>query len=458
MRLAASSSLATVEPLQQPDPLVQGAGEVDLAVHGARGDAGDLLAQAQKLGQLVQHLVLDHGRFHVGHEQLLAPARRRHDHRVDRRSWRRAGRRRRTGCRRRCSGASHSGVPTVAPCACSTATAFADGAVVRARDGPRWRSGQGRFSRAGSSLICNLRPSRSFRPPWTSASSSSPARRPAASRRWRSRSPSAHRGTVINADAMQTYDAFPILTAQPTPSERSRVPHALYGVLPLSETLSAARWRGAGSTRDRALPGSGPHAHPVRRLGPLFADADAGHLRPFPIRRPACATQANAEWVSLGADAFRARLAEKDPAIVARLKPGDRQRHVRAWEVVGRHRPAAQRTGRQARASRRAGASPRCCWRPERGWLRDRIEKRFDAMLAGGVLAEVRAVFDRAPDPRWPGLKAHGAPELFAHFRGRAQPRGRAPDRHRSHAPIRQAPDDVVSASDDTRSGSRPEH
>ena len=39
-------------------------------------------------------------------------------------------------------------------------------------------------------------------------------------------------------------------------------------------------------------------------------------------------------------------------------------------------------------------------------------------MLAGGVLAEVRAVFDRAPDARWPGLKAHGAPELFAHYRG----------------------------------------
>ena len=50
-------------------------------------------------------------------------------------------------------------------------------------------------------------------------------------------------GTVINADAMQTYDAFPILTAQPTTEERARVPHALYGVLPLSETLSAARWR-----------------------------------------------------------------------------------------------------------------------------------------------------------------------------------------------------------------------
>ena len=50
-------------------------------------------------------------------------------------------------------------------------------------------------------------------------------------------------GVVINADAMQTYDAFPVLTAQPTAEERQRVPHALYGLLPLAETLSAARWR-----------------------------------------------------------------------------------------------------------------------------------------------------------------------------------------------------------------------
>ena len=39
-------------------------------------------------------------------------------------------------------------------------------------------------------------------------------------------------------------------------------------------------------------------------------------------------------------------------------------------------------------------------------------------MLECGVLAEVRAVFETHPDPRWPGLKAHGAPELFRHFRG----------------------------------------
>ncbi len=225
-----------------------------------------------------------------------------------------------------------------------------------------------------------------------------------------------HGGTIINADAMQTYDAFPILTAQPTAEERRRVPHALYGVLPLSETLSAARWRDLATAEierclvDRRLPilcgGSGLYLRTLMQGIAAIPDTPAG-LR----------DQANADWKEMGADAFRARLAEKDPAIVARLKPGDRQRHVRAWEVF-------KATGRPLSAWQQ-GDGERPGWRfatvllaPERGWLRARVETRFDAMLKAGALDEVRGVFDRQPDPRWPGLKAHGAPELFAHFRG----------------------------------------
>ena len=226
----------------------------------------------------------------------------------------------------------------------------------------------------------------------------------------------ARQGTVINADAMQTYDAFPILTAQPSARERADVPHRLYGVLPLSETLSAARWRTlAAAEIERCL---------AEGRTPILCGGSGLYLRTLmqgiaaiPDPPPGLRDQVNAEWQAMGAAAFRARLAEQDPAIVARLKPGDRQRHVRAWEVW-------RATGRPLSLWQK-GEGEAVRWRfvtvllaPERGWLRARIKNRFDAMLAAGVLAEVRAAFERAPDPRSPGLKAHGAPELFSHLRG----------------------------------------
>jgi len=221
-----------------------------------------------------------------------------------------------------------------------------------------------------------------------------------------------HGGAVINADAMQTYDALPILTAQPTAAERARVPHALYGVLPLSETLSAARWR------DLAITEIAKNRVPILCGGSgLYLRTLMQGISAIPAIPAELRDQANAEWQAMGAEAFRARLAGRDPAIVARLKPADRQRHVRAWEVV-------QATGRplsdwQERPGPPApGQFRTILLAPDRAWLRTRIEIRFDAMLEQGVLEEVRAVFDQQPDPRSPGLKAHGAPELFRFFRG----------------------------------------
>src|SRR6201993_2990464 len=132
-----------------------------------------------------------------------------------------------------------------------------------------------------------------------------------------------HGGTVINADAMQTYDAFPILTAQPTAAERAAVPHRLYGVLPLSETLSAARWRELAAAEIAQSREAG-------RL-PILCGGSGLYLRALmqgfsaiPAVPAALREQANRDWETMGADAFRVRLAERDAAIVGRLKPGDR--------------------------------------------------------------------------------------------------------------------------------------
>ena len=60
-------------------------------------------------------------------------------------------------------------------------------------------------------------------------------------------------------------------------TERSRVPHALYGVLPLSETLSAARWRALADVEIERCLAEGRMPILCGGSGLYLADADAGH-------------------------------------------------------------------------------------------------------------------------------------------------------------------------------------
>ena len=48
--------------------------------------------------------------------------------------------------------------------------------------------------------------------------------------------------TVINYDSRQIYADFPIVTAQPDSLEQAQCPHELYGFLPTSEAMTAARF------------------------------------------------------------------------------------------------------------------------------------------------------------------------------------------------------------------------
>ena len=230
------------------------------------------------------------------------------------------------------------------------------------------------------------------------------------------------RGVIINADAMQTYDAFPILTAQPTEAERAAVPHALYGVLPLTEALSAQRWRELALIEMERAAAAGRVPILLGGTG-LYLKALTQGLAQVPDVSPSFRERANAEWDTLGAAAFSARLARHDAPTAARLKPNDRQRHVRAWEVW-------LATGRPLSAWQQApleGGPPGWRFRtvvlaPPRAVLRAKIAARFDAMIAAGVVEEVRPVWRAVRGGRLsatlPGLKAHGAPELFRHLDG----------------------------------------
>ncbi|MBX3498957.1 MAG: tRNA (adenosine(37)-N6)-dimethylallyltransferase MiaA [Alphaproteobacteria bacterium] len=230
------------------------------------------------------------------------------------------------------------------------------------------------------------------------------------------------RGVIINADAMQTYGAFPILTAQPTAAERAALPHALYGVLPLTETLSAQRWRELALAEMERAVGAGRMPILLGGTG-LYLRALTRGLAQVPDVPSSIRDRANAEWRELGAAAFGARLARHDPQTAARLKPNDRQRHVRAWEVwLATERPLSEWQQAPLEGGPRGWHFRTVVLAPPRAALRAKIAARFDAMVAAGVVEEVRPVWRDVRAGRLPaslpGLKAHGAPELMRHLDG----------------------------------------
>ena len=244
-------------------------------------------------------------------------------------------------------------------------------------------------------------------------------------------------GSIVNADAMQTYAGLPILTAQPGAAERARVPHLLYGVRDLAEPLTAEAWRRLATDAIASELATGRRPMLVGGSGLYLRTLTQG-LAPMPQIPAAVRAAARADWQTLGPQAFRERLAAADPQIVQRLAPADRQRQVRAWEVYAASgRPLSDW---QRGAASGGPAGWRFLWlvlAPDRAWLRDRIAVRFDAMQADGVLDEVRAVAARNLPPDLPGLKAHGAPELLAHLAGKlsfAVARQRAIDITRQYA------------------------
>jgi tRNA dimethylallyltransferase len=216
-------------------------------------------------------------------------------------------------------------------------------------------------------------------------------------------------GTVINADAMQVYAGMAVITAQPSPADHAAAPHRLYGIRPPAEAANLAWWREA------ALAAMAEARLPILCGGTgMYLRALTQGLSALPDVPPEARAEARMLLAERGAPALHAML---DAATAASLNPGDSQRVARAFEVW-------RGTGRGlVEWQRDAPALPPAPYRfaalrldPTREALRDAIADRFDAMLAGGALEEVRALLDL--DPALPAMRAHGVPEIAALLRG----------------------------------------
>jgi tRNA dimethylallyltransferase len=213
---------------------------------------------------------------------------------------------------------------------------------------------------------------------------------------------------IVNADALQVYGNWRLLTARPSQADEAALPHALYGHLGRADPYSVGDW----------LRQVEPFLHrPVVIVGGtgLYFSALTSGLAQIPPTPPELRAQADA---LRAAEGLAPLLAALDAQTLARIDTANPMRVQRAWEV--------QMATGQGLAAWQDATGPallplaKCealVLRPDVAWLDARITQRFHQMLASGALDEARA---EAPffDPALPSAKAIGAAELIGHLRG----------------------------------------
>ena len=215
---------------------------------------------------------------------------------------------------------------------------------------------------------------------------------------------------IVNADALQVFGCWRVLTARPSVAEEAALPHALYGHVGREQVYSVGHWlREVAGLQDRKLV-------IVGGTGLNFSALTGGLAAIPPV--PA-AVRAEADALRLSGGGLAAMVAGLDPETAGRIDLNNPMRVQRAWEVL-------RATGRGLASWQESTAAPllplaaveALVLRPTTPWLDDRIARRFRAMVETGALeeAEVARKFWAPPAP-W--TRAIGAPELIAHLEGR---------------------------------------
>lgn len=225
-------------------------------------------------------------------------------------------------------------------------------------------------------------------------------------------------GVVINADSMQIYADLRIITARPSDDEVGRAPHRLYGHIDAAEIYSAGRWLREAGREIESAQAAGKTPIVIGGTGLYFSALLKG-LSAVPEVSADVRQQIRELGDSKDNEALHTLLAKRDARTAAEIRTSDRQRILRALEVV-------EATGRGLAEWREepgvpvlhAGDCRAIFIETDREALGRRIDTRFDKMLAQGAIDEVLTLKSRNLDPRMPAMKAHGVPWLIKHFNG----------------------------------------
>lgn len=226
-------------------------------------------------------------------------------------------------------------------------------------------------------------------------------------------------GEVISVDSALIYRGMDIGTAKPTLEERAAAPHHLIDICDPSESYSAAEFcRDARTLIDDCWQRG---KWPILAGGTmLYFKSLLQGLAQLPATDPEVREQVNRRLKEAGPESLHRWLAEFDPETAERLHPTDSQRLSRAIEVYLVSGKPLSLWHREQELQPLENPAIQIAIAPEdRAALHQRIEQRFDLMLANGFEEEVRALYQRGDlELDMPSIRSVGYRQMWLYLNG----------------------------------------
>jgi tRNA dimethylallyltransferase len=225
-------------------------------------------------------------------------------------------------------------------------------------------------------------------------------------------------GVVINADSKQVYQNVPIITAQPDDEEKKGVEHLLYGFVPVNYNYTAAQWAGDAKLAIEAVLAKGKVPILVGGTGMYLKSLISG-LSNISDIKDSVRKKVRELYDDIGKKAFYELLISKDMQAKERILPSDKQRMIRAMEVLeGTGKSIYYWHSQKNDTSFKNDDFLFVYVNPPRELIYKKVNSRFSEMIEKGALEEVRYIIENAKDKSLPLHKAHGVPELVDYLEG----------------------------------------
>jgi tRNA dimethylallyltransferase len=225
-------------------------------------------------------------------------------------------------------------------------------------------------------------------------------------------------GEIINADSMQVYRGMDIGTAKIPVSERKGIPHHLIDIVDPDEEFNAALFRYHAHNIVRELQEKRVPIIVVGGTG-LYVKALLGGLFQLPPSRPDVRRALREECKREGPAFLHRRLSRLDKPAAERIHPADKVRIIRALEVIElAGRPFSELTKEHGFSDRRF-QTLHLCLSVDRKALYDRINRRTNAMVESGLIAEVEGLLRKGYSPELKPMQAIGYRHIVGYLEGR---------------------------------------